>query len=139
MVRTLLLFCLAMSLALAADDLSLLPREHLIGSSAVPAHLLAPSLQNGGVQGNYKDAKGSYRLLLVRLPTNDKAAFLLLDLKKLMTDAHYVAHMGGYAGKKDGKPFFVLAKGPFVAAVEGKPEHDADMLARVFAARLPLK
>ncbi len=139
MVRTLLLFCLAITLAMAADDLALLPKEHLIGSSATPAHVLAASLPNGGVQGNYKDAKGAYRLLLVRLPTNDKAAFLLLDVKKLMTDAHYVAHMGGYAGKKDGKPFFVLAKGPFVAAVEGKPEREADMLARVLAARLPLK
>lgn len=138
MVRTLVLFCFVTGL-MAADDLALLPKEHLIGSTAVAANLLAPALPNGGVQGNYKDAKGAYRLLLVRLPTNDKAAFLLLDVKKLMTDAHYVAHMGGYAGKKDGKPYFVFAKGPFLAVVEGKPERDADMMGRVFAARLPLK
>jgi len=126
-------------MSLWADDLSLLPKENLTGSSAIAAHLLGPSIAPGGVLGNYKDARGPYQLLLVRMATNDKAAFLLLDLKKLMTEPHYLAHMGGYAGKKDGKPFYVFAKGPFVAAVQGKPEPQADLLARIFAARLPLR
>ena len=139
MVRALLISIFALSMSLAAEDLSLLPKEHLTGSAAVPAHLLAPSLATGGVAGNYQDAKGPYRLLLARMPTNDKAAFLLLDVKKLMTDAHYLAHMGGYAGKKDSKAFYVFAKGPFLAAIEGMPEARADILARVFAARLPLQ
>jgi len=74
----------------------------------------------------------------VRLPSNEKAAFLLLDMKKAMTEAHYLAHMGGFAGKRNGKSFYVFAKGPFVAAVEGRAEPEADALARVFAGRLPL-
>ena len=139
MVRALLISILSLAMSLAADDIPLLPKEHLTGSAAVPAHLLAPSLAPGGVAGNYQDAKGPYRLLLARMPTNDKAAFLLLDVKKLMPNAHYLAHMGGYAGKKDGKEFYVFAKGPFLAAIEGMPEARADILARVFAARLPLR
>ena len=77
--------------------------------------------------------------MLVRLPSNEKAAFLLLDVKKLMTSPHYLAHMGGFAGQKDGAPFYVFVKGPFVAAIAGKPEVEADVLARIFAGRLPLK
>lgn len=123
----------------AANDLNLLPPSHLIDSKVVAAHLFAPSLPPGGVVGEYREQKGGYRLLLVRMPTNDKAAFLLLDIKKLMTMPHYLAHMGGFAGSKDGQPFYVFAKGPFVAAIAGKPESEADLLARFFAGRLPLK
>ena len=134
------MYVMAALLGLAAEsDTRLLPPAHLIDSKVVEAHLLAPSLKPGGLLGNYRDAKGEYRLMLVRMPTNEKAAFLLLDIKKLMTEPHYLAHMGGFAGKKDGVPFYVFAKGPFVAAIAGKPENEADLLARVFAGRLPLK
>ncbi len=130
---------LAMACLGAGDDTRLLPSANLVRSETASAHLLGPTLGPGGVVGNYRDQKGEYRLLLVRLPTNEKAAFLLLDVKKLMTEPHYLPHMGGFAGKKDGTPFYVFAKGPFVAAIAGKPEKEADVLARVFAARLPLK
>lgn len=133
---------LAMCLALAAaqpPETALLPQSHLIDSKVADTHLFGPSLAPGGILGNYRDAKGPYQLLLVRLPTNDKAAFLLLDIKKLMTEQHYLAHMGGFAGKKDGQFLYVFAKGPFIAAVKGKPEAEADVLARIFAARLPLR
>ena len=121
-----------------ASDLALLPPAHLVDSKAVPDHLLAKSLAAGGVLGNYRDAAGAYQLLLVRCASNDKAAFLLLDVKKLMGEPHYLAHMGGFAGKKEGQWFYMFAKGPFIAVVQGKPEAQADVLARVFAARLPL-
>ncbi len=124
---------------MATDDARLLPKTNLIETQAVPAHLLGPALAPGGVLGKYRDAKSEYRLLLVRLPSNEKAAFLLLDTKKAMTDPHYLPHMGGFAGKKDGQPFYVFAKGPFVAGIEGKQEPEADILARKFAARLPLQ
>lgn len=127
------------SVLAAADDTALLPKANLIGTKAVPSHLLDPSLAAGGALGNYKDRKGTFQLMLVRLASNDKAAFLLLDVKKLMTEDHYLAHMGGFAGKKGGQPFYVFAKGPFLAVVQGKPEAEADVLARVFAARIPLR
>jgi len=129
-----------MMVALAAgDDTALLPKVNLIGTKVVPSHLLDPSLAAGGVLGNYKDRKGAFQLMLVRLPSNDKAAFLLLDVKKLMTEDHYLAHMGGFAGKKGGQPFYAFAKGPFLAVVQGRPEAEADVLARLFAARIPLR
>lgn len=105
----------------------------------MPDHVLGQSLPPGGVLGHYKDKKGAYELVLIRQPDSQKAAFLLLDVKKVMKDAHYLANFGGFAGKKEEKPFFVFAKGPFLAAIAGKPEADAEPLARVFAARLPLK
>jgi hypothetical protein len=123
----------------AGDDQALLPKTNLTGIKTVPSHVLDPSLAAGGVLGNYQDPKGAYQLMLVRLATNEKAAFLLLDVKHLMTDAHYLAHMGGFAGKKNGQPFYAFAKGPFLAVVQGKPEAQADTLARIFAARLPLR
>ncbi len=131
-----------MILAFAAatqDDALLMPKANLIESRAVPQHVLDPSIPPGGILANYRDKQGAYQMILVRQPSSEKAAFLLLDCKKVMTDAHYLAHMGGYAGKKNGEPFYVLAKGPFLAAVKGRPEQQADTLARIFAARLPLR
>ena len=122
-----------------ASDLALLPPAHLVDSKAVPDHLLAKSLSAGGILGNYRDSGGFYQLLLVRCAGNDQAAFLLLDVKKLMSEPHYLAYMGGFAGKKDGQWFYMFAKGPFLAVVQGKPEAQADAIARVFAARLPLR
>ena len=137
-----LILCLLLSLvspALYADDMALLPKAHLVGSTVRPAHLIAPSISAGGVAGTYKDTKGAYQQMLVRLPTTEKAAFLLLDVKKLMTAPRYLPHIGGFFGQKEGKPFYVFAKGPFLAVIEGKPEPEAEVLARIFAARLPLR
>ncbi len=138
-MRHLLFVAIAFSATAApANDEKLLPPTNLLDSRTVPDHVLGPSLPSGGVLGHYKDKKGAYELVVIRQPDNQKAAFFLLDVKKAMTDAHYLANFGGFAGKKEGKPFFVFAKGPFIAAIAGKPEVEAEPLARVFAARLPL-
>jgi len=135
-----------MILALAAaaqaanqDDAAFMPKANLLDSKAVAKNVLDPAIPAGGILANYRDKQGAYQLILVREPTSEKAAFLLLDCKKVMTEAHYLAHMGGYAGKKNGEPFYVFAKGPFLAVVKDKPEQQADTLARIFAARLPLR
>ncbi len=124
---------------LPVDESRWLPSKDQLSASVVPDHAIAPSLPPGGTVGDYKNARESWQLALVRMPSNDKAAFLLLDVRKAETNPQYLAHMGGYFGLSDGKPLYVFAKGPFVAAVKGLPMEQADPIARTFAARIPLQ
>lgn len=72
------------------------------------------------------------------MPSNDKAAFLLLDVKKAMTAPQYLPNMGGFFGLQNNVPLYVFAKGPYVAMVKGLAMDQADPIARTFAARIPL-
>jgi hypothetical protein len=120
-----------------ADESRLLPSKDQVSTRVVADHLLDPALAPGGTLGEYKNAQGSYQLGLIHMASNDKAAFFLLDVKKLLTNPHYLPNMGGYFGTRDGAPLYVFAKGPYVASLKGLPEEQADPLARTFAARIP--
>ena len=102
----------------------------------VPQHLLGQTFMPGGNLGLYSGERKGYQLFLAKLPDAQQAAFLLLDWKKALGSASYIAHMGGYYGTLDGTPIYVFVKGPWVAGVAGLPQQDADAIARRFASRL---
>ena len=118
-----------------ADESSYFPKKDLAGTRVVANHILDPSIPYGGTAGDY----GKYQVILVRAESGDKAAFLLLDGKKLLEKPRYLAHMGGYFGTKDGAPVYVFAKGSFLVWMKGLDYEAADVAARIFAARLPSK
>ena len=83
---------------------------------------------------------GGYQLFLIRNANNQKAAFLLLDYKKLLQAPKYLPNMGGYYGLDSAnRPNYVFAKGPFLAGVVGLDLDKADPVARTFAGRIPLQ
>ena len=119
-----------------ADHTSMLLDKNRTGVSIVPDHLVGNSALPGGSLGEYDLGGKDYEMFVAELATAQDAAFLLPDVKKTLTDPEYLPQMGGYFGTFSGKPFYVFAKGQYVAGVYGLPQKPADELARELAVRL---
>jgi hypothetical protein len=127
---------LSLTLAAALNDFIFFPVTSRTAIKEVPNHLLNNSALPPGILADYP----GYQLFLIRSTDAQKAAFLLLDYKKLLQSPKYLANMGGYFGLDAAqKPNYVFAKGPFLAGVIGLPQDQADPIARQFAGRIPLK
>lgn len=134
----------AVSILLAnpIDETRRFPATNLVDTRLVDQHLLGKPFMPGGTLANYKKGKIAYNMFLAKLPSPDAAAFLLLDWKKALTDAHLIPSFGGYFGRDDhdgnvaGRPVFVFSKGAWIAGVVGLAEKDADPQARALAAHL---
>jgi hypothetical protein len=133
-LAALVVFC-PLSAGPADDFVRYFPLRERTAIHDVAGHLLNNPSLPGGVLADYKTCQ----LFLIRTPSAQKAAFLLLDYKKTLKDPKYLAHMGGYFGIDSGRPAYVFAKGPFLAGVIGLAQDKADPLAREFAARIPLQ
>ena len=113
-----------------------LPLAGQVPIELVPDHLLSKDFMPGGNLADYKSDAGEYQIFLLEMPDPEKAAYLLLDWKSAMPDAHYLPNMGGYFGMDRGKPLYVFSKGPYVAGFVGLGEEKADSEARRLAAKL---
>ncbi len=112
------------------------PPSNQVSVTLVDARLLGKDFMPGGNLGEYADKGKKYQLFLVRAASPDEALGLLLSLKKGMTGAKFIPHMGGYFGNDSGKALYAFQKGLYLAGVVGLPETEADLQARQFAARL---
>ena len=112
------------------------PMTGQINMEIVPEHLLGKDFMPGGNLAEYRVGKSEYRQFLGKMPDAQTAAFLLLDWKKTLKDAQYIANMGGYYGMDGDRPVYVFTKGVWVAGIVGLPQAKADVVARQFAARL---
>lgn len=90
----------------------------------------------GGNIARYKQGKKEYELFLIKAPSPAEPGVMIFDYKKVLANAKFVAHFGGYAGQDAGVEVFVFTKGVWLAGVRGLPLAEADPLAREFAARL---
>jgi hypothetical protein len=132
------LAALILCLSLAADvaDYRCFPLTGRTAIKEVPNHLFNNSALPPGILADYD----GYQLFLIRTANNQRAAFTLMDYKKLLQGPKYLPNMGGYFGADSThRPNYVFAKGPFVAGVIGLDEAKADPIARTFAGRIPLK
>lgn len=118
------------------DRTSLLPLNGRTGTHTVPDHLMDVAKLPGGTVGDYEAGSSKYQMFIAEADNNQKAAFLLLDLKGAMQNAEYIPYMGGYSGTLNSQPAFVFAKLQYLAGVVGLPKDKADPLARQLAARL---
>jgi hypothetical protein len=105
-------------------------------AKVVPDHLLGNSALPGGTIGDYHADGLKYQLFIVETASSQDAAILLLDVKATLKDPAYIAYMGGYFGTDASGPFYVFAKGKYLAGVVGLAEDRADPIARQLAARL---
>ena len=136
MTRVFCAFLLFLTLVVAADDQRCFPLTGRTAIKQVPDHILGNSALPGGIVADY----AGYQLFLIRTASTQKAAFLLLDYKKILQSPKYLANMGGYFGMDAAhRPNYVFAKGPFLAGVIGLDQEKADPVARTFAARIPLQ
>jgi len=101
------------------DDTALLLPAHQTSAHVVPNHLLDIAAMPGGTIGDYADGAKKYQLFLIETDSPQDAAFLLLDMKAAMTNAAYIAYMGGYFGANAGKPVYVFARLKYLAGVVG--------------------
>jgi hypothetical protein len=118
------------------DDTALLLPLNRTAARIVPDHLLGKTALPGGTIGDYEQGGKRYQLFIIETASAQDAAILLLDLKGSLTNAAYIAYMGGYFGTDAGKPVYVFAKLKYLAGVVGLPEDLADPVARQLAARL---
>jgi len=129
-----LIFCL--SLAAAAADFRFFPVTGRTAINEMPDHLFHNPALPPGIVADYD----GYQLFVIRTTDNQKAAFLLLDYKKMLQGPKYLPNMGGFYGADaQHRPNYVFAKGPFLAGVIGLEQDKADPIARAFAGRIPLK
>jgi hypothetical protein len=129
-------FLLFLSAVPATDDQRCFPLTGRTAIQQVPGHLWNNPALPGGIVADYS----GYQLFLIRTAGNQKAAFLLLDYKKLLQSPKYLANMGGYFGMDAAhRPHYVFAKGPFLAGVIGLDQEKADPIARTFVGRIPLQ
>src|SRR5579884_1683697 len=119
-----------------SDESARFPKAGLLKTEVVDNHVPDKSFMPGGTVAHYRRGKSEYDMFVAKLATPTDAAILLLDWKKALTDAELIASFGGYAGKDAGKPTFVFTKGSWVAGVQGLPQKQADLQARLLAARL---
>ena len=118
------------------DELQRLPKPNLVESHVVDKELLGKPFMPGGTLGHYKKGAHEYDIFVGQLARPNDAAFLLIEWKKALTQAHYLASYGGHFGMDAGRPVFVFTKGRWIAGIAGLAEKDGDAEARVLAAAL---
>ena len=118
------------------DHTAALPPAGLLSSKVVPDHILDLPKMPGGSLGEYEAKGQKFQMFVIDADTNQKAAFLLVDIKSGLKDTEYLAHMGGYFGLDGARPVYAFAKLHYLAGVVGLPKDAADPIARVLASRL---
>jgi hypothetical protein len=124
------------TVAAVTDHTDALPKQGLLASRLVPDHILDIPKLPGGSLGEYSAKGRKYQLFIVDAGTNQKAAFLLLDLKGTLHTPDYIAYMGGYAGSDGNRNIYAFAKKQYLAGVVGLPKAEADPIAIQLASRL---
>jgi hypothetical protein len=119
-----------------ADHTAVLPQKGLTASRVVPDHILDVKKLPGGSLGEYTVKGKSYQIFIVDAETNQKAAFVLLDVKATLQNPEYIAYMGGYAGSDGNREIYAFAKKQYVAGVVGLPKAQADPIAIELASHL---
>ncbi len=119
-----------------SDESRRFPSKDQVKIELVDQKLLGKDFLPGGNLAEYKLKGKTYQQFLIRAQTPDKAAFLLLDFKNVLTDARFVPHMGAFYGRDGDQPVYVLQKGVWLAGYVGLTDKEAEPLAREFAARL---
>jgi hypothetical protein len=118
------------------DHSAVLPQKGLLSSKLVPDHILGVAKLPGGVLGDYSVKGKQYQIFIVDAVTNQKAAFLMMDLKATLKSPEYLAYMGGYAGSDGTRDIYVFAKTHYLAGVVGFKKADANPVAIELAGHL---
>jgi hypothetical protein len=118
------------------DHSAVMPAEGLKGTEVVQNHILGRQELPGGTLANYEARGKKYQLFVVDVDDNQKAAFLLLDLRKTLKDPDYIDYMGGYFGNDGSQNIYVFAKLHYLAGVVGPGKAEADPIARTLASKL---
>jgi hypothetical protein len=118
------------------DHSAVLPQRGLVSSRIVPEHILDLPKLPGGVLGDYLVKGKQYQIFIIDAGTNQKAAFLMLDLKATLQTPEYLAYMGGYAGFDGNREIYTFAKKHYLAGVVGLKKADADPIGIELAGHL---
>jgi hypothetical protein len=118
------------------DHTAALPKAGLVNSRVVPDHILDVARMPGGSLGEYSVKGKEYQIFIIDAGTNQKAAFLLLDLKATLHSPDYIAYMGGYVGSDGQRDIYVFAKKQYLAGVVGLSKAVADPIAIELASHL---
>jgi hypothetical protein len=118
------------------DHTAVLPKAGRLTSRLVPDHILDVAKMPGGSLGEYSVKGKKYQIFIIDAGTNQKAVFLLLDLKATLHAPDYIAYMGGYVGSDGQRDIYVFAKKQYLAGVVGLSKAAADPIAIELASHL---
>ena len=113
-----------------------MPLENRVSTEVAADHMLGRDWLPGGTLGHYRKGAKEWDLILVKADSATAASIWLLDYKKELEGSKLEPSFGGFFGSDKGRPAFVFARGPWLAAVMGLAEADADAVARPFALRI---
>ena len=119
-----------------SDESARFPTPNLVDTKVIEDHLMGKAYMPGGTVAHYKAGKREYDMFVGKTASATDAASLLLDWKKDLKDAKFIASFGGYFGQDGDQPVFVFSKGAWIVGVRALPEKDADLQARTLAARV---
>ncbi len=119
-----------------SDESHRFPSQDRVKAEIVNDHLLGKDFLPGGNLAEYTRAGKTYQLFLIEAKSPRAAALLMNDHQKTLSNAKFIAHMGGYFGLDGDQPVYIFAKGKWLAGLVGLPQEKADLIAREFAARL---
>src|SRR5579862_2366218 len=81
------------------DHTSLFPAAGQVSKEIVPDHILGMKALPGGSIADYSVKGKKYQMFIVDGGDNQKAAFMMLDMKaELQPNPQYLSYMGGYYG-----------------------------------------
>lgn len=119
-----------------SDESHRFPSQDRVKAGIVDDHLLGKDFLPGGNLAEYSRGGRTYQLFLIETKSPQAAALLMNDHQKSLSNAKFIAHMGGYFGMDGEQPVYIFAKGKWLAGLVGLPQDEADLIAREFAARL---
>lgn len=120
------------------NESSFMPEKGRVSVEVVEDKMLGLPFAPGGTLAVYKSGAKQWRQFLLRTDSNQDAALMLLEFKKVLREPKYLPAFGGYFGTMpEGQPLFVFAKNAHIAGLAGLSEQDADLPARNFAAMVP--
>ncbi len=119
-----------------SDESHRFPSQDRVKVEIVDDHLLGKDFLPGGNLAEYARGGKTHHLFLIETGSPQAAALLMNDHQKTLSNAKFIAHMGGYFGMEGEQPVYIFAKGKWLAGLVGLPQEEADLVAREFAARL---
>ncbi len=119
-----------------SDETRRFPVADRVDTKLVENQLLGKRFMPGGTIAHYKKGTADYDLFVAEFPSATDASIALANWEMSLQGAKLIPTFGGYFGTDAGHPVFVFPKDKWLAGVVGLAQKEADLQARVLAARL---
>ena len=118
------------------DETHRFHKEGLVEAKVVESNLGGKEFMPGGNFADYEQDGKKYQVFFTERRNPERAMFLAMDYKEILSDSKFVAHFGGFYGMDGDKPTLVFQKNRYVIVVAGLELEEADHAGRLIAGYL---